>query len=67
MAERPIVPAGLAIGAFYLESQAERRQEEIATTRYEQEAQIADVRAEARNVRQLSRKNAGAATRQEFA
>ena len=40
-----IVPAGLAIGAFYLESQAERRQEEIATTRYEQEAQIADVRA----------------------
>ena len=40
-----IVPVGLAIGAFYLESQVERRQERIATTRYEQEAQIADARA----------------------
>jgi len=40
-----IVPVGLAVGAFYLETRVERRQEEIAATRYEQELQIADARA----------------------
>ena len=40
-----IVPLGLAIGAFYLDSQVEGRQERIATERYEQERNIADERA----------------------
>ena len=41
----PLVPLFLAMGAFYLGSQVERRQESIAAQRYEQEAQIADTRA----------------------
>ena len=40
-----LIPLFLTVGAFYLENQVERRQERIASERYEQEAQIADERA----------------------
>ena len=40
-----IIPLFLAVGAFYLENQIERRQERIAFERYQQESQIADERA----------------------
>lgn len=40
-----IVPLFLATGAFYLERRVERRQEQIAAERYEQQAEIADTRA----------------------
>lgn len=40
-----IIPLFLAIGAFYLESQVERRQERIAQERYEQDLQIATQKA----------------------
>jgi uncharacterized protein YjbI with pentapeptide repeats len=39
-----IVPAVLAIGAFYLEEQASNRQEQIADERYKQEQRIASSR-----------------------
>ncbi|MEM9944907.1 MAG: pentapeptide repeat-containing protein [Cyanobacteria bacterium P01_D01_bin.36] len=40
-----LVPLFLAVGAFYLETRVESRQEKIASDRYEQEARIADERA----------------------
>ena len=40
-----LIPLFLAVGAFYLENQIERRQERIASERYEQETQIANERA----------------------